>query len=263
MARVDWSRFDWASLWRGWLVDIRAAAGFFTILPLAPGTDAAPDEIAQAIRAWPVVGAGVGVAGAVGYAFAAALGLAPLPGALIALAITVVLTGALHEDGLADFADGLGGRDEARRLLIMQDSHIGVFGALAVTLSVAFRASLLAQLTPPANAAAGLIAATAVSRGLVPLMTLTLAPARREGLGAMLGDLRQETVAAAAVLAIVAAFLLLGVGPGLGALAFGLAAVFSVAALARKRLGGYTGDVLGAAQQTAEMAILAAVTIFP
>ena len=62
MARVDWSRFDWSSLRRGWLEDIRAAAGFFTILPLAPRADAAPDEIARALRAWPIIGAGVAAA---------------------------------------------------------------------------------------------------------------------------------------------------------------------------------------------------------
>jgi len=263
MARVDWSRFDWSSLRRGWLEDIRAAVVFFTILPLAPRADAAPDEIARALRAWPIVGAGVAAAGAVGYFLATALGLAPLPSALIALGITIALTGALHEDGLADFADGLGGRDAERRLAIMHDSHIGVFGALAVTLSVAFRAALLVQLSTPARVAAGLIAAAAVSRGVVPLMTLTLAPAREVGLGAMLGERRPEIVVAAAILAVVAAFLLLGVGAGVSTLAFASAAIFCVAALARSRLGGYTGDVLGAAQQAAEMAGLVAVAIFP
>jgi adenosylcobinamide-GDP ribazoletransferase len=263
MTRIDWSRFDWSSLGRGWLEDIRAAAAFFTVLPLAARADASSDEIAGSLRAWPIVGACIASAGAVAYFLATALGLAPLPCALIALGVTVALTGALHEDGFADFADGLGGGDAERRLAIMQDSHIGVFGVSAVTLSLTFRAAVLAQLSTPARVAAGLIAASAVSRGLAPLMTLMLAPARGEGLGAMLGEIRQEVVAAAAILAALAAFLLLGVGAGIGALALGMAAVFCVASLARSRLGGYTGDVLGAAQQAAEMAVLVAVAIFP
>jgi len=114
----------------------------------------------------------------------------------------------------------------------------------------------------PAPAAAALVAAAAASRGLMPLMTLWLEPARREGLAAMLGAPRQEVVATAAALAALALLLLLGLGAGIAALALGLAALSGVAALARRRLGGYTGDVLGAAQQVIEATVLLVAAIF-
>ena len=262
MARLDWSRFDWSSLRQGWLEDLRVATVFFTALPVRVEGEISGEAIGHALRCWPIVGAAVGIGGAVAYLFAMVLGLAALPSALIALSATIALTGALHEDGLADLADSLGGSDRERRLAIMRDSRIGAFGVLALIMSVILRASLLAQLATPRTAAVSLVAAAAASRGLVPTITLMLAPARREGLGAMLGELRSEVIAAAAALAVLAALLLLGIGAGIAALALAFAAIIGVASLARSRLGGYTGDVLGAAQQAAEAAVLGAAAMF-
>jgi adenosylcobinamide-GDP ribazoletransferase len=262
MARIDWSRFDWPSLAEGWVEDLRLAAVFFTCLPLSLEEDPAGAGIGRAIRAWPLIGLLVGLVGAVGYGIGHGLGLAPLPAALLAVAVMVAVTGAFHEDGLADLADSLGGRDPAERLAIMRDSRIGSFGVLALLLSVGLRTTALAQLATPGAVAAALVAAAAASRGLVPLLTLSLEPARRDGLGALLGIPRQEVVVTAAALGALAALLCLGLGGGIAALACGLGAALGTGTLARRRLGGYTGDVLGAAQQAAEAAILLAAAVF-
>lgn len=261
MARIDWNRFDWSSLGGGWARDMRVAASFFTSLPFRVDGEIAGESLGRALRAWPLVGFGVGLAGGLGFVIAQALGLGPLVAALIALAITAAATGAFHEDGLADVADGLGGRDVTERLAIMRDSRLGTYGMLALFFCVGLRVAALAQLATSGTAVAALVAAAAASRGLVPLLILWLEPARPDGLGAMLGRPSQEVIVTAAALAALAALILLGVAGGIAALACGLATVLGVGALAQRRLGGYTGDVFGAAQQVTETAILLAAVI--
>lgn len=261
MARVDWNRFDWSSLGSGWTKDIRVATSFFTSLPVRTDGEITGEELGHALRAWPLVGIGVGLAGGLGLVVAQELGLGPLIAAFVALAITTAATGAFHEDGLADLADGLGGRDATERLAIMRDSRLGTFGMLALFFCVGLRVAALAQLATPAAAVAALVAAAGASRGLVPLIVLWLVPARPDGLGAMLGRPSQEIIVTAAVLAVLVALILLGLAGGITALACGLAALLGVGALAQKRLGGYTGDVLGAAQQVTETAVLLAAVI--
>ncbi|HLI10989.1 MAG TPA: adenosylcobinamide-GDP ribazoletransferase [Alphaproteobacteria bacterium] len=260
--RIDWSSFDWRSLGRGWPADLRVAARFFTCLPLGGESETGHDAVASGLRAWPLVGLVVGLFGGFAYAVASRLGLAPIPSALLALLMTVCTTGAFHEDGLADFADGLGGRDLEHRLAIMRDGRIGAFGAIALLFSLGLRAGALAQIASPGAVCAALAAAAAASRGLAPILALTLMPARPDGLGVMLDALRQETVVAAVAVGTLAVLLILGLGAGLVALALGLAGVAAIGTLAQQRLGGYTGDVLGAAQQVAEIVILLAAAIF-
>jgi adenosylcobinamide-GDP ribazoletransferase len=219
------------------------------------GEIAGPDS-APALRAAPLVGLAVGLLGALVFAALSGLALSPLVAALGALAVMAAATGALHEDGLADLADGLGGRDVEARLAIMRDSRLGSYGALALVFSIGLRAAALDQIAQPGLAAFALVAAASASRGLMPLLALWLEPARRDGLGAGLGEPSQEAVATAAVIALLAALLFLGPLAGLLAIILGAGAVAGVAALARTRLGGYTGDVFGAAQQAAETAIL-------
>ena len=262
MARIDWDRFDWSGLATGWAEDLRVAAGFFTRLPVPFQSEVAGESLARALRAAPLVGLAVGLLGGGAFALARALGLGPLVSALLALALTMASTGALHEDGLADLADGLAGREPGERLAIMRDSRTGVFGTLALFFSLGLRAAALAQIGSSGEVTAALAAAGATSRGLMPLMTLWLEPARQDGLAAMLGAPRQEVLATAAALAALAALLLLGPGAGIAALALGLAALFGVATLAQHRLGGYTGDVLGAVQQVVEIAVLLVAAIF-
>lgn len=261
MVSIDWSRFDWRALTEGWANDLRVAMVFFTRLPIKSEGEISGEAVGNALRAWPLVGLAIGLAGGLVFALASTVGLAPLPSALCAVAATAVLTGALHEDGLSDFADAMGGRDMEARLAIMRDSRAGVFGALALILSVGLRASILAQIATPGLVIASFAAAAASSRGLVPLMLTKIPPARPDGLGAMLGEPKQETIVTAALIALVTNLVLIGFASGLVATVLGLGAVWLAAALARSRIGGYTGDVMGAAQQIAEIGVLMAAAI--
>jgi adenosylcobinamide-GDP ribazoletransferase len=231
------------------------ATGFLTRIPVAhpPGGL----RLADAAWAFPLVGAGIGAVATLVFLLAQLCGLGAWPAALLALLGGLVLTGALHEDGLADAVDGLcGGGNREEKLAIMRDSRLGAFGGLALVLSVLLRAAALAQLGEALHAGLALIAAHAASRALLPTAMRLAAPARAEGLAAAAG--RPGAAAAIAAAAIGAAIALAALGPAQGALALGLAAIAVVAAavLARRQIGGYTGDTLGACQQVAEIVIL-------
>jgi adenosylcobinamide-GDP ribazoletransferase len=241
---------------RGIFAGFAAATAFFTRIPVAtPASHVEP--LANAGWAFPLVGAGIGGVAALAFLLAQLLGLGDWPAAVLAVLAGIVLTGALHEDGLADTADGLiGGHDPDHRLAIMRDSRHGTFGVMAIVLSVLLRAAALAEIGEPIHAGLALIAANAASRAALPCAMLMLAPARAEGLGAAAG--RPSMSLAVAALAIGLLVSLAALGPALGLVAIGLtgAAMFALGVLARRRIGGYTGDVLGAFQQVGEIVML-------
>jgi adenosylcobinamide-GDP ribazoletransferase len=177
--------------------------------------------------------------------------------AALALALQALLTGALHEDGLADCADGFwGGGTPERRLEIMRDSRIGSYGVLALVLTLLVRWSSLAAL-PPAALLPVLAAAGALSRAPMGLGMAVLPFARAGGLAVAVGRPPLPAAVLGLVLSLLAAAVLLGSAAALPALA-GLAAAAAVACLARAKIGGQTGDVVGAMQQAAEATALAA-----
>src|SRR5215470_19030586 len=146
-----------------WIVrgtgDLMVALGFYTRLPFPQHRPYGGEELAQASWAAPVAGALVGLIGGLAYALAQAAGLGPLPAAGLALVATLLVTGALHEDGLADTADAFGtGASPEARLAIMRDSRIGTFGACVLILSIGLRWAALASLAQPNRVAAALIA---------------------------------------------------------------------------------------------------------
>lgn len=247
----------------GWVGDLAAAVGFLTRLPVAGRQR--DGSLADAAWAFPPVGAAIGMTGGAAFAVAAFLGLPPWPAAVAVLAATVLLTGALHEDGLADTADGLGGGTDRRtKLAIMRDSRIGTFGVIALVLALLARAAAIAALAAPGAVFAGLIAAGALSRGAIVALMHFGTPARPDGLGASAGQPAQGVMLAALGLAALIAGLALGVAPAAVALAASLAAALGLQAIAARQIGGYTGDVLGAAQQLAEIATLyTAVALMP
>ena len=218
-----------------------------------------PGGLAAAMRCFPLVGAGLGLAAGLLAASARGLGLPPLAAALLALAAMVLLTGALHEDGLADLADGLGARgDRDKRLEVMRDSRSGAFGVLALIFSVGLRSTALAALPGGWRMIGVVMAAAALSRAMIPAAMQIMAPARPEGLGASAGTPDASTAATAAGMGLGLAVLGLGLGGALAAALGALAGGWLIVALARRSLGGYTGDVLGAVQQVAEIGILLA-----
>jgi adenosylcobinamide-GDP ribazoletransferase len=257
-SRGETSRGSARPLWRpeGWLDDLRLTFAFLTRLPVSVPVPA--PRLAEAARVFPLAGALVGLAGGLVYAAGLSLGLPALAAALFALAATALSTGALHEDGLADTADGLGGgRDRAERLAIMSDSRIGSFGVLALLFSVLARASLLAAL-PAWSGLAALVAAHALGRAVLPLVMARGHPAKTSGLGASAGTPPDATALTALAIGAVLAYLALGPIVGALTLAAALAAAYALARLARRLIGGYTGDILGAIEQLGEIAVLAA-----
>ena len=155
----------------GWWRDFLIAAMFFTRLPL-PSTHIDADEppsLGAAARAFPLAGLLIGALGALALMIASKFGWHPVVAVLIALGAVALITGALHEDGLADVADGFGGgRDREGKLAIMRDSRIGSFGVMALIFSVGIRAGTLASFFGPGTAALALIAAHVLSRATLP-----------------------------------------------------------------------------------------------
>jgi adenosylcobinamide-GDP ribazoletransferase len=243
---------------RGMFSGFAVATAFFTRIPVATPVNEG-GWLADTAWAFPLVGAGIGGVAALAFLLAQLLGLGDWLAAVLAVLASIVLTGALHEDGLADTADGLvGGDDREKRLAIMRDSRHGTFGVVAIVVSVLLRAAALAEIGEPIYAGLALIAAHAASRAALPCSMLMLAPARAEGLGAAAG--RPSTPLVIAALAIGLLVSLAALGPLRGLVAIGLAgaAMFALGVLAYRRIGGYTGDVLGAFQQVGEIVMLLA-----
>ena len=212
---------------------------------------------------WTYPLAGLLVGGVIGLVRLAGqrLGLPPLVGAAWAVGTGVLLTGALHEDGLADTADGIGGgRTPARRLEIMRDSRIGSYGAITLVLALVVRVGAIAAL-PVGRALPMLAASGMLSRAaMLPVLAL-LFPARADGLGHALGRPPRAALLLGLGLAAAGAVLLLPpLRAGLAILgSFGTAAV--AIRLARRRLGGHTGDVLGACCVATDCVLLTLFTV--
>jgi adenosylcobinamide-GDP ribazoletransferase len=237
--------------------DMRASMSLSTILRVGPAKPLNDGELAQASWALPVAGLAVGLAGAIVYAIAHHVGLPTEAAAVLALAATILVTGAIHEDGLADSVDGLGGgSDRDSRLEIMRDSRIGTYGACALIISITLRWSALATIAEPAAVAAALLIAHAAARAVLPVFMWLIPPARSDGLSAGAGQPSPQRAIIAAGLGILC--LMIGFGPGramvglillsIGALIWGF--------IATRQIGGQTGDILGAQEQVGEIAIL-------
>jgi len=241
---------------RNWQEFLDAAA-FLTRLPV--GGDATMGPLAASGWAFPLVGAGIGALAAAVFLGAQLVGCAAIIAAPLAVLAGIALTGALHEDGLADAADAFGAGDSRTQILaIMRDSRHGTYGVVALVASFGLRAAALATIAEPIRAGLALVAAHAASRALLPAAMQLLRPARPDGLGATAG---RPGAAVALIAAIIGAAIALGaLGPPRGAAALALAALVVAAAamLARRRIGGYTGDVLGAFQQIGEIVMLLA-----
>lgn len=212
--------------------------------------------IGAAAWAFPLVGVVVGGAGAATLALGVLVHLSPAVASGLALAAGVLVTGGLHEDGLADLADGFGGgADRARKLAIMRDSRIGAFGVLALVLVVGLRWAALADVVAvaPGRALAGLVAIGVASRaGLAPVLW-RLPAARDDGLGKAAAGVGAVSAGVSVALGLGALLLLPGTMGGVLALPIA-AMVGALAWLAWRQIGGQTGDVLGAMQQMADVA---------
>jgi adenosylcobinamide-GDP ribazoletransferase len=243
----------------GWprpITDLAVNIAFCTRLPLAHVGRLVEGDIARASWAMPVAGALVGAAAALAYVIAVRLGLPPSVAAALAIAAGMALTGAMHEDGLADTADAMGGGDRARKLEIMHDSRLGTYGACALVLSVLLRWAALVSIARPGAVALALIAAHTAARATLPAVMALVPPARSDGLAASFGAPPREVAAVAAVLGALALVLCLGFGAGVFAAALLASAALAVARMSMRAIGGQTGDVLGALEQVGEVLVL-------
>jgi adenosylcobinamide-GDP ribazoletransferase len=259
---MNQNRTGFAASIRALVADILDCLRFCTRLPI--GVQAFETEpfrpLAQSpARALPIAGALIGCGGAAGLVLAAKLGLpAPLP-ALLALTMLIVMTGALHEDGLGDCADCLGGKTPEARLAIMKDSRLGTFGTLALILALSLRVAAVSAIAAHSLglAAIVLITTAATSRGLALLPLWLLPPARATGAGFSAARPPLSVIGFAAASAGLLALLPLCAGASLPrCLAALLASIIGAGAVtlaADRAIRGQTGDVAGAAQQIAEI----------
>lgn len=234
------------------------AAGFLTRLPLPQPDGWEPRRMAAALRWFPAVGLAIGAVAAVAFVLAA-LFVAPVPALLLSTAAVALLTGALHEDGLADTLDGLGGATRERALAIMREGSVGAYGVLGLGLVVATKVATLAGMTAWA-AVAALVVGHGLARLSLVLVVATsryVRPAGAAGFAAAGVATRDLVVAGATGLAA-----LVGLGVVLGPLVAlgggaGMVVGHAVArALFERRLGGYTGDCLGATALLSELGVV-------
>lgn len=238
------------------LQDFFASLRFFTRLPLPYAKEVAARPLAAVAWAFPLAGAVIGLLAALVFIALLQMGLVHYMAAWLALAFQLWLTGALHEDGLADMADGLaGGRSREQKLAIMRDSRIGSYGVLALIVSVAVRAQAMAMFFEIPHILLSFMAIGALSRAvLVPVMRY-IPFARQEGLGANAGKPANAQTFVALAMGLL--FLVLAVPGKVALLAILLIAtiVYAMALWAKKQLGGSTGDVLGSIQQVSEITL--------
>ncbi|MEM9318722.1 MAG: adenosylcobinamide-GDP ribazoletransferase [Pseudomonadota bacterium] len=230
------------------------AMGLLTRLPL-PSRRVEPESSSTAVWAWPIVGALVGGIGAIVGAASIAIGLTPWIAAVLALIAMALATGGLHEDGLADSADGLwGGQNRARRLEIMRDSRVGAYGVLALGLTLLLRFAAVAAISE-AGAWLALVGAAAFGRSGMAVLMAFLPTARQDGLSHATGRPSGTNVLVAVVIGIVLAAV---TGPGLLGVHLAAAMLVWLGWQAQHKLGGQTGDILGAGCLLAETAALIA-----
>ena len=254
----------------GWLDDLRGSLMFLTRLPVPQRFDSQHRPLAETARAFPLCGAIVGVISGLMLLVAQGFGMPSLVCAILAVLTGVMVTGALHEDGLADVADGFGaGGSTERKLEIMRDSRIGVYGVLTlvfvVLLKVACVAALVGVVHSPWHVPMVLIAFAALSRMFVTIAMRAMPMARMDGRSVEAGKpsnggARQAMIAGLCIGAVLL-WLVACTWAVTAVLLAGSLAYFAVKRSAMRHIGGQTGDVLGTVQQLTETAMLIALTM--
>lgn len=242
---------------QSWWEDAQLAFVFLTRIPWKITHEIPDQALNQAVRTFPLIGLMIGGAGATFFSIAHLAHLPDLVCALLAIMVCVLITGALHEDGLADVADGFGGGfDKDKKLEIMRDSRTGAYGVLALIFSIGLRVFCLAGFDNWQMGAASLVAVSALSR-LGPVVLLyNMDPARTDGLAAKMEKPDQVIVGQSVFVALAIFMLAAPFESGWLALIFSALALFGFKKLAQSQVGGHTGDVCGSAQQIIEVTAL-------
>jgi adenosylcobinamide-GDP ribazoletransferase len=236
---------------------LRSAVAFLTVIPVAAGEGKPGARLGRAY--FPAVGALLGLLAGVVLALTAAI-TSQMLGAVAAVAVMAVLTGGLHLDGVADAADGLFGRgDRAQRLQTMRDPRVGSFGAIALIVVLLGDVAALSALTP-ASAIVALVIGGALSRWAMLWVIAFLPYVRETGLGVAAGGANRvfDLILGSALAVLVC---LLDWRRALVALLLvGLTALI-VSGVARRRIGGATGDIYGATTELCQVAALIAFAV--
>lgn len=250
--------------------DVVRSIGFLSRIPM-PGRFFIDHDgsLSRAVRAFPVAGMLITLPPAALFALLLAGKAAPLLAAFIALALQTLMTGALHEDGLSDTADGIGGgRDRESALRIMKDSRIGSYGAVALILSFAIRGAALgaiADAASPTSAGLALVGLAALSRAAMVWHWSLLPPARTDGVAASAGLPESGAVMLALATGGTAALILMlpaaSVLSAFMVIAVSAAAAWGFTRTISAKIGGHTGDTIGAAQQLTEIMSLSALAL--
>jgi len=241
--------------------DVPAAIGLLSRLPVPVNEAHATARGAHAAWAYPIAGLVIAaIAGCVAQT-ALWLGLSAGLAAGLCLITLVVVTGALHEDGLADAADGLWGAwHKDRRLEIMKDSHIGAYGVIALVLSLGLRWQALAVLIAAGALWPVLLVTAMLSRAMMlPVMTY-MPHARETGLSHSVGRPGVTTAGMGIGIAVIAALVFWHLS-GVWLVAVAAVCALACARIAQAKIGGQTGDILGATQQVTEIALLVTLTM--
>ncbi len=253
-----------------------ASTVFLSRLPIPTSADSKPLDFTKTAHAFPLAGAVIAIIPAIVLWATTALGLNSMIAATLCVTSMIAVTGALHEDGLADLIDGFwGGHTKECKLEIMRDSAIGTYGVLALILSVSLRVMLLSVLIEAIGASAAalaLIAMASLSRFAILQPWYLLPPARTHdadvsgdskkevsSLSGRFGRPDKETFIAASVLTFPAIILLIylcSFQSALIALALFQVCIIALSALCKNHIGGHTGDTLGATQQLSELGLL-------
>ncbi len=245
--------------------DTIRSLGFLSRLPLrATWLEGSTDSLKTSVRAFPLAGAVLGLLAGIALLISDYLSLPALVSSLIAIGALAAMTGALHEDGLGDSADGFfGASTPQRRLEIMKDSRIGTFAALILIIWTGLKVVLLATLIEragPCYATLALIGAESASRAAMLALWYGLPSARPGGLADNLGQPSWETLFCGCLIGLgilaLTSIPVAGVAGFIKALLFSVVLVFGFARLCVAKIRGQTGDTLGAAQQICTLAVL-------
>lgn len=249
--------------------EVLLATTLLTRIPVPRFTVQTKADLGTAFWAYPLVGALVGGIGAVVFAVCAALGLSPMPAVVAALVAMTLTTGAFHEDGLADFADGVGGGlTVEKKLAIMRDSRIGTYGSVALIAYYLLTASLLIEIATSSwqpqlgGMAAVFICVGALQRAAIGVPLSLLAPARSDGLAFETPRPRLRIIGLAIGIATVLSLIGLGTSAAFVAITATLVSALVVTVITRHYLGGRTGDALGTSASIAGIAVLFALAVF-
>jgi adenosylcobinamide-GDP ribazoletransferase len=246
---------------RGWWHSLALAFGFMTRLPV-PHVEVRPGDLTRASAVFGVVGLVVAAVGVL-VRLATEPVWGPVVGSVAGVLAMTAVTGAFHEDGLADTADGIwGGWQPDERLRIMRDSRLGTYGVVALVGGFALRFALLATTTVTTFAVA-IVCAHVLGRSAGPLL-VRLAPALPAGSGAHIaGPLGRRSAVLAVVTSVAPVLLAAGVVPGAAAVVTAVAVTALGARWFRRRLGGITGDTIGATTVAVEIAVIALIVAWP